>query len=187
MNKKSTVCGIVAVGPGDVIGKGGVMPWHSRQDLYHFRTLTTPWPCVFGKTTFEKLPIQPLPNRLNIVCSSGYNNELKNGVFFAKSLESGIEYCKNFPYVFICGGAKVYEYALHQDLIDVMYITKIYDKKLQQNVMQHHDDYVQFPVNTDVFFDSDKWATKEIIYKDGALPKEYDDIKNIFYKCVRTR
>ena len=187
MTKKAVVCGIVAVGPDDVIGQNGVMPWYSRQDLYHFRTLTTPYPCVFGKTTFENLPVQPLPNRLNIVCSSAYKNRLYNNVLYIDSLENAIKSCKMFPYVFICGGAKIYEYALQHDLIDVMYITKINDKLLAENIAQSRDAYTRFPVNTNVFFDSDKWVAKRMIYPENVLPQEYPNIVTKFYKCVRAR
>ncbi len=187
VNKKTTVCGIVAVGPNDVIGCDGIMPWYSRRDLYHFKILTTPNPCVFGKTTFMNLPVQPLPKRLNVVCSSAYKNKLCNGVLYVNSLENAIESCDMFPYVFICGGAKIYEYALQHDLIDVMYITKINDEILSENVVQHPDRYVRFPVNTDVFFGSDKWVVKKLIYPENALPKDYETVKTKFFKCCRVR
>lgn len=187
MNKKSTICGIVAVGPDDVIGRGGIMPWYSRRDLYHFRNLTTPNPCIFGKTTFMNLPVRPLPKRLNIVCSSGYKNELRNGVLYVNSLEKAIESCRMFPYVFICGGAKIYEYALNNDLIDVMYITKLNDEFLTEDVAQSPDKYVRFPVNTDVFFDSSRWVAKKMIYPNGFLPKDYETVKTEFFKCYRAR
>lgn len=187
MNKKSTICGIVAVGPDDVIGRGGIMPWYSRQDLYHFRTLTTPNPCIFGKTTFANLPVRPLPKRLNIVCSSGYKNELRGGVLYVNSLEKAIESCRMFPYVFICGGAKIYEYALNNDLIDIMYITKLNDEFLTEDVAQSPDKYVRFPVNTDVFFDSSRWVAKKMIYPNGFLPKDYESVKTKFFKCCRVR
>ena len=187
MNKKTCVCGIVAIGPDDVIGQNGVMPWYSRRDFYHFKNLTTPNPCVFGKTTFENLPMRPLPNRLNIVCSSHYKNELHGCVFYADSIESAIKYCENFPYVFICGGNKIYEYALCHDMIDVMYITKIYDAQLEKRVRLNPDKFVRFPINTNVFFDSKNWVAKKMIYPENSLPKESENIIAKFYKCVRVR
>lgn len=187
MNKKSCVFGIVAIGPDDVIGQNGVMPWYSRRDFYHFKNLTTPNPCVFGKTTFENLPMRPLPNRLNIVCSSHYKNELHGCVFYADSIESAIKYCENFPYVFICGGNKIYEYALCHDMIDVMYITKIYDAQLEKRVRLNPDKFVRFPINTNVFFDSKNWVAKKMIYPENSLPKESENIIAKFYKCVRVR
>lgn len=185
MNKTPTICGIVAIGPDDVIGRDGVMPWYSSKDFYHFKTLTTPYPCIFGKNTFENLPSNPLPNRLNIVCSSGYKNEFRDKVLYTNSIESAFEYCKKFPYIFICGGARIYEYAIQNDFIDIMYITKIYDEKLSKSVKTAPNEYVKFPVNTDIFFDSDKWVAKRIIYKENALPKESISVK--FFKCLRAR
>lgn len=183
---KTTVCGIVAIGPDDVIGKNGVMPWYSRKDFYHFKGLTTPFPCVFGKTTFENLPLRPLPNRLNIVCSSAYKNEFINGIFYANSVESAIQYCGK-DYMFICGGNQIYKYVLDKDLIDIMYITKIYDEKLSQNVKLAPDDYVRFPIAMREFFNSDKWVVKRMLYPENVLPKENENIITKFFKCVRVR
>ena len=183
---KPVICGIVAIGPDDVIGKNGVMPWYSRRDFFHFRGLTTPYPCVFGKTTFENLPIRPLPNRLNIVCSSSYKNEFHNGVLYVNSVETAIEYCKH-DYVFICGGNKIYEYALRNDLIDIMYITKIYDEELSKNVKLNPNEYVRFPIQTNEFFDFGKWVAKRMLYPENSLPKECGNIITKFFKCIRAR
>ena len=185
--KNPTICGIVAAGPYDVIGKNGIMPWYSRVDFFHFRSLTTPHPCIFGKNTFEKLPNGPLPNRLNVVCSSGYKNEMLNGVFYAKSLENAIKYCENFDYIFICGGGQIYKYAIDKDLIDIMYLTKIYDKDLAVRIVQNPNKYVKFPINTNEFFDSNKWINKRMLYNENILPKEKTGITTKFFKCVRVR
>ena len=187
MTTKTTICGIVAIGPDNVIGQNNTMPWYSRQDFFHFKTMTIPYPCVFGKNTFDGLPRRPLPNRLNIVCSSKNNNELKNGVFYATSLDSAIEYCKDSDYVFICGGRQIYDYALRNDLIDIMYITKIYDQKLAENVKSCQFDYTKFPTDTDVFFDSDKWVAKRMFYNQDVLPIEAVGTVSKFFKCIRVR
>lgn len=187
MKNKPTICGIVAIGPDDVIGKNGVMPWYSRQDFYHFRTMTIPYPCIFGKTTFLNLPNGALPHRLNIVCSSGYNNEMRDGVFYAKSVESAINQCKDSDYIFVCGGEKIYKYALAQDLIDIMYITKIHDDKLSQQIAINPTEYVRFPINTDVFFNSDKWVSKKMFYPQNTLPSESEKVTAKFFKFIRTR
>lgn len=55
-------------GPG-VIGRGGTLPWHLPEDLAHFRRITTGYPVIMGRTTWESLPprFRPLPGRANIV------------------------------------------------------------------------------------------------------------------------
>lgn len=187
MKTNTTVCAIVATGPYDIIGQGGRMPWYSCKDFYHFKTVTTPYPCIFGKSTYMSLPKRPLPMRLNIVCSSQYKNEFVDSVFYADSVESAIAQCKNYDYVFICGGYQIYKYVLFHDLIDVLYLTKIYDEDLASNARGNIQDYIRFPCNTDTFLYSNRWVAKKMIYPPNILPIEYSDVKTEFFKCIRAR
>ncbi|MGO4452809.1 dihydrofolate reductase [Arthrobacter sp. RAF14] len=52
-----------------VIGAGGIMPWHLPEDLKHFSSLTTGYPVIMGRRTWESFPskYRPLPGRTNIV------------------------------------------------------------------------------------------------------------------------
>jgi dihydrofolate reductase len=61
---------IAAMAENRVIGKNNVMPWSLKEDMAHFRLLTSGWPCIMGRKTWESLPKKPLPGRLNIVISS---------------------------------------------------------------------------------------------------------------------
>ena len=191
MKKDILTCSIVAVGPYDVIGQGNSMPWHSRQDFYHFKTITTPYPCIFGRNTYENMPKTPLPNRLNIVCSSKYTPLLKDSVFYAPSIEEAINFAKNHTPVdriFICGGSMIYKYALEHDLIDVMYLTRIYDKDLEQKVIDNRALFTYFPVNTEKEFQSPKWAETKIDYSnDEKFPQETGAVAPSFFKYVRVR
>ena len=187
MNKKPIICGIVAVGPYNVIGHNGTMPWHSAQDFWHFRTTTTPYPCIFGKTTYEGMTKKPLPNRLNLVCSSQYNNEYINGVFYANSVENALNQCANFDKVFICGGGAVYKYALDRDLIDVMYITKLYDYDLSRKIRSNPRAYSKFPMNIYECFRLPKWQIEKIEYPIDVLPVERGTAIAEFFKSVRVR
>lgn len=179
------VCGIVAVGPDNVIGCGGVMPWHSKQDLFHFKTITMGYPCVFGKNTYENLPIKPLPGRLNIVCSSSYKIEKYGDVLHVPSLEDAIKQCGNMERVFVCGGAVLYNYALEHDLIDVMYVTQIhlFDEKAKKQIQNSKNTNTYFKYD----FDNSKWRRYDIQYAEGLLPPEIPNIKAFFYKYVRLR
>ena len=132
--KEPIICAAVAVGPYDVIGRDGIMPWHCRSDLYHFQKITTPYPCIFGRTTFENLPQAPLPNLLNIVCSTQYENTHTNGVFYANSIESALQECSGYQKVFICGGAQIYQYAFDNDLVDILYLTRVNNAVMAENV-----------------------------------------------------
>lgn len=180
---KKIICGIVALGPNNVIGHNGVMPWHSRQDFYHFKNMTMGKPCIFGKNTYENLPKKPLPGRMNIVCSSLYKTEQIDGCLHVPSLEEAIKQCGNTDLVFICGGAVLYKYALDKDLIDIMYVTEIQTEGLVKEIKANPDAYTYFNYN----FDSKKWLKTQIYYPSGFLPEENFGTRALFYKYTRTR
>lgn len=190
MNKDLLICASVAIGPRGIIGKDNVMPWHSKQDFYHFRTITTPYPCIFGRNTYMNMPKTPLPNRLNIVCSSAFDNEYINDVFYAHSLESAIDFVKfsgHWDKLFICGGSSIYKYALEKDLIDVLYLTKIKDRILRRQVMKNPESFCYFPYRTDKILVKPEWTEQQIFYDEGILPPESDKIKVDFFKYTRVR
>ena len=63
---KAHLTAIVAMTPGRVIGRAGVLPWHLPEDLTFFKRMTTGHPVVMGRKTFESIG-RPLPQRRNIV------------------------------------------------------------------------------------------------------------------------
>lgn len=187
MKKQPKICAIVAVGPDNVIGKDGVMPWYCRADLYHFRQMTLNKPCIFGRTTFENLPVHPLPDRFNLVCSASYKNEYRDGVFYASSVPDAIVQCKTAGRIFICGGSKIYQYALDNDLIDIMYLTVIKNQLLEVQIKKNPGAYCRFPTDIKTFLNSPNWVSKPINYPHGVLPEDYSMTIPEFYKCIRTR
>ena len=56
---------IAAVGNSGQLGQGGSLPWHSPEDLRHFKAATMGGICVVGAATHRTLP--PLPGRDVIV------------------------------------------------------------------------------------------------------------------------
>jgi len=182
------VCAIVAVGPDNVIGIDGRMPWHSKQDFYHFKKLTTENPCIFGKTTFFNMPKHPLSKRPNIVCSSKYNNEFdKQDVYCASSLENALKQCVTYNNVFVCGGVALYKYAFDQDLIDITYLTQIISPALAAEIADNPDKYTRFPFDIKAYFNSSKWVAEKIEYPSGVLPVENPNIMARFFKYIRDR
>ena len=187
MENKQTICVIVAIGPDNVIGQNGVMPWHCKSDLYHFQKITTPYPCIFGRTTFENLPIKPLPNRLNLVCSSKYTNTYKNGVFYADSIQSALNECKKYPTVFICGGAQIYKYAFDNDLIDILYLSIIKNSVLEDSIYKNPGAYCRFCLDISRLFNSPKWHVKQMFYPEKELPVDVNNTTAEFFRCNRVR
>lgn len=120
---------IVAYNKNKGIGINGDLLYHIPADLKHFKTITTNYPVIMGRKTFESLPKGPLPNRTNIVISKKmkpYENVL---VF--DNLGLAIDYAEksNFDKLFFIGGGKIYQEVLNLNWINTMYITYIDDNK----------------------------------------------------------
>ena len=58
---------VVAVSRNGIIGHNGKLPWNLPSDLARFKQLTMGKPIIMGRKTWDSLPRQPLPGRLNIV------------------------------------------------------------------------------------------------------------------------
>lgn len=119
---------IVAVSPDGVIGLHGHIPWHYSGDLHRFKRLTLGGTVVMGRRTWESLPVQPLPGRLNLVVTSrelegGLDGELA-GVACHASLRAALAAAQG-PVWFI-GGAGIYREAL--DFADFIDMTLVPDR-----------------------------------------------------------
>lgn len=196
---------IVAVGPNNVIGQADKLIWHSKQDFYHFKKQTKGYPCIFGDKTFFGLPKYPLKNRQNIVVSLDYTDsaetmlcsefdiskdpvEHKHTGSYQKinSIKYAIQIGSNFDKVFICGGASIYKYALENNLVDTIYLTKIDSPTLQKEVDEDIDKkkYIYFPIDLDEFLKKD-WKKENIEYDISELPEENDDLVIQFQKWTK--
>lgn len=103
---------IAAMAENRVIGNNNRLPWSLKADMVHFRELTTGWPCVMGRKTWESLPKRPLPGRPNIIVSRTMSPGTAEGAAVLPSLPQAIEHCAGYDKVFICGGASMYREAL---------------------------------------------------------------------------
>ena len=105
---------IVAAANNNVIGKNGKIPWHSKEDLKHFKNTTMGFPIIMGRKTFESIG-KPLKGRLNIVITR--NKEFKvdfGDVLIFNKLDDAFKKCEAEEYkkVFIIGGGEIYNEAL---------------------------------------------------------------------------
>lgn len=101
---------IAAVGERGEIGRGGDLCWHIREDLKHFKALTTGHAVIMGRKTWESLKVKPLPGRRNIVVST-------TGLPLEEALKEGGEDA------FIIGGESIYRQTL--PIADTLEITRI--------------------------------------------------------------
>ena len=122
---------IVAVDDKYGFAKENTIPWKIKEDLYHFQRLTTTTQnknlqnaVIMGRQTFLSLNQKPLKNRLNIVLTS----HKFNNVFCATSLKNAIDYCMisdEIESIFIIGGENVYNEALQNYPIRIIYKTHV--------------------------------------------------------------
>lgn len=109
---------IVAMTVDGVIGRNNKVPWHYSADLRRFKRLTTNSTVIMGRKTWESLPIQPLPDRQNIVITrSGIL-----GVEHYSSLDEALKHAHK-DMVWFIGGAQLYLTALeYTKILDVTYV-----------------------------------------------------------------
>jgi dihydrofolate reductase len=102
---------IAAMAENRVIGRDNRLPWAVREDLLHFKELTTGFPCIMGRKTWDSLPRRPLPRRPNLIISASLKTAPEGARVFP-SLPEAIGFCAGYEKVFICGGASIYREAL---------------------------------------------------------------------------
>lgn len=113
---------IAAVSENRVIGKDGKLPWHISADMKRFRELTTGYPIIMGRKTFEGIG-RALPDRPNIVITHDEQFEAP-GCVICHSLEEAIRAAEeSSDKVFIIGGEQIFEQAL--DVADRLYLTVV--------------------------------------------------------------
>lgn len=181
------ITAIVCIGPNGLIGNSeNKMPWYSRQDFFHFVHQTKYKPCIFGANTFFNLPKIPLPNRLNIVVSSRYNNMTMGDFIGVPSFETALPLLKKYKQIMICGGAQLYKYCFDNNYIDNFLITLISSPALID--MSNNKNNVFFPqyILDDI---KQKWHKTEFYYTNNPhFPCDSDnglDIHFINYQKIR--
>lgn len=136
------------------IGLGDKLPWRFKNELKHFKELTTNKHILMGSKTFRSLP-NILTSRTVYVLTRNSNAKFKNAIT-VNSVDEFLELSKDQDEVFICGGKELYESTQH--ICDSMIVSVI-----------------QSICKADVYFESDrsiKWITddsktKEILSDDG--------------------
>ncbi|MBR6068613.1 MAG: dihydrofolate reductase [Bacteroidales bacterium] len=146
---------IVAVAENGAIGKDNNLLWHISGDLKRFKAITTGHSIIMGRKTYLSFPKRPLPDRKNIILTSG--DAIFEEAYTAKNIEQALALCDSDE-VFIIGGESVYKQFLP-------YTTKIYLTRV-------HRSY-----EADTFFPTlnmDEWETIETEeHLDGEPPFTY--------------
>jgi dihydrofolate reductase len=116
----ATLSLIAALDRNRVIGAGGKMPWHLPEDLKYFKRVTSGYPIIMGRKTYESIG-RLLPGRENRIVSrqAGYS------VPGARVFTSIGAACAGAGEgeLFVIGGAEIYKQAL--PLAKRLYLTMI--------------------------------------------------------------
>ena len=146
---------IVAVAENGAIGKDNNLLWHISGDLKRFKAITTGHSIIMGRKTYLSFPKRPLPDRKNIILTTGDNSY--EGACTAKNIEQALALCDSDE-IFIIGGESIYRQFLP-------YTTKIYLTRV-------HRTY-----EADTFFPTlnmDEWETIDTEeHLDGEPPFTY--------------
>lgn len=134
----------------------GKIPWKFPQDLKFFKKVTYGQVVIMGRNTWENLPKRPLEGRTNCIISSklfieNFNNDVC-------VINSPLEAIKRFPNAWIIGGAKIYNYFLKENLVDICLFSIV--KNL--NNVQNYPSRCKAVIN----FDQSKFIHKRILYDD---------------------
>lgn len=118
---------IAAVAKNNVIGKDGIMPWHSKEDLKHFKETTMGYPLIMGRKTFFSMGNgKPLKGRLNIILTrdSDFVKPHEDVEVFS-SIEDAYNHCnrKDYEKVFITGGGEIYKQEINK--VDELQISEM--------------------------------------------------------------
>jgi len=153
---------IVAMAENRVIGNNGQMPWHLSADLKKFRAITTGFPIIMGRKTFESIG-RPLPNRTNLILSNDSDYQAAGCLVF-NDIDRALAHADQLAdQVFIIGGSTLYEALL--PVANTLYLTQIH---------QNFAGDTWFPE-----FSRDEWieVTREDIINDPSVNFNYSFVQ----------
>jgi len=127
---------IAAVDDKNGIGRDGGIPWDAsadpvvvdvvKRDRKCFADCTHGGTLIMGRATWDSLPRRPLPNRLNIVVTSGAIADFED-TYTARDLKTALEIAKSHARlpVWVIGGERIYREALLHPLARCCRVTRI--------------------------------------------------------------
>ena len=99
---------IAAAAEDNTLGKDNDLLWHLPDDFKRFKKLTTGYPMIMGRKTYESFP-KPLPNRPHIIITRDRKYEVEfDDCVVVHSLEEGLELCAEDALCYIIGGGEIY-------------------------------------------------------------------------------
>ncbi|MCY0970671.1 dihydrofolate reductase [Chryseobacterium wangxinyae] len=148
---------VVAMGEKNEIGADNQLLWHLPKDLKHFKDLTSGYPIIMGRKTYESIG-KALPNRTNIVISRK-KNWFEEGILIVGSIKEAVKFAKKIDEnIFIIGGGNIYEQTM--EITDRLEVT-----------------LVKGELKADTFFpkiDPKIWKLSEEVFHEKDEKNQYD-------------
>ena len=116
-------CIIVAIADNNAIGKDNALLWHISDDMKFFRHQTVGCPVIMGRKTFESIG-RPLPKRVNIVISRGFDTAEEVAVVGSLQAAYEVAEATNLERCYVIGGGQIYTQALND--ADRLIITHVH-------------------------------------------------------------
>ena len=120
---------IVAVSENKVIGKDNDLVWHLPTDMKFFKDTTKGHFVIMGRRNYESIPhkYRPLPNRTNVIVTR-QDDYKAEGCLVVNSVEEAIELAQKAGDTepFVIGGGQIYKYAIENNLVDRIYLTRVH-------------------------------------------------------------
>lgn len=121
---------VAAMAQNRAIGLANKIPWHIREDLQHFKRLTTGKAIVMGRKTLESIG-RALPQRKMFAVTRQKDYVCGFGIV-TPSLDEALRQVKTYcasanipPEAYIIGGEQIYREALDTGIVDFMHLTLI--------------------------------------------------------------
>lgn len=121
-DKKPVVRMVVAVAENQVIGNNNTLIWKLSSDLKKFRELTTGFPIIMGRKTYDSIG-RVLPGRRNIIITRDKAYQV-DGAEIVNSPEEALNICQNEERISIIGGGEIY--ARFLPITDELFVTRVH-------------------------------------------------------------
>lgn len=154
LNKMKMII-ISAIGMNNEIGykDSNDLIWKIKNDMRHFKEVTTNHFILMGRKTFDSFKGRLLPNRIHVVISNSINIDYSNNhanVFCFKNIDSAIKWINdskecfeiNQEKFYIIGGGEIYRQTI--ELADELDLTCIEDTVLNINTTEEQKHNIVF-------------------------------------------
>lgn len=110
------------------------------KDMKHFKSITTGKHVVMGRTTWDSLPVKPLPKRKNYVLTDNRNLEVSGNTKLVHSVEEVLEMAKDKDVYIIGGGHTYYQFMPYAEKLIITHVhyidmkAEVFFPEIEKNV-----------------------------------------------------